>query len=200
MNVKASHLPVFKAFRRPIRFSFDETKATEVAVHLVQRSGEALSHLALMKMLYIIDREALRRWERPVIGGKYCSMHHGTVISEVLDLMRRIEGLDASSTWTAHLTKVRNEMRLVEPRPISSLSPGELRLIDEVFDQYGKTGRWELRDLTHSFAEWENVGESSKAIRVEAILEAVGKSEADITRVAKEAAHLDAVRTLTGAR
>jgi hypothetical protein len=85
---------VLSPFRRSIRFPFAETKATEVAARLVQRSGGSLSHLALMKMLFIVDREALNQWERPVIGRKYCSMAHGTVISEVLDLMRRIEGVD----------------------------------------------------------------------------------------------------------
>ena len=201
MNLKASHLPVLWAFRRSIRFPFNEAKATEVAAHMVERSGgNALSHLALMKMLYIVDREALRRWERPVIGGKYCSMEHGTVISEVLDLMRKIEGIDPSSKWTEHLTKIGNEMRLVDRCPVSSLSPGEVRLIDEVFDRHGNADRWELRDLTHGFKEWENVGKSSKAIRVEAILRAVGKTGPDINRVAKEAAHLNAVRELIGAR
>lgn len=198
--MKASHLPVRWPFRRSIRFPFNEAKATQTAARLVERSGNALSHLALMKMLYIVDREALQRWERPVIGGKYCSMEHGTVISEVLDLMRRIEGIDPISKWTEHLTKVRNEMRLVDQCSVSLLSPAEVRLIDEVFDRYGKANKWELRDLTHSFKEWENVGKSSKVIPVENILNAVGKTNADVNRVAKEAAHLNAVREVIGAR
>ena len=63
--------------RSPIRFRFDEAKATQVAMRLLEKSENRLSHLALMKMLYIIDREALARWERPVIGGRYCSMEPG---------------------------------------------------------------------------------------------------------------------------
>jgi uncharacterized phage-associated protein len=199
MNLlKASRLSVFRALRRPIRFPFNEAKATEVAAHLVERSGNTLSHLALMKLLYVVDREALRRWERPVVGGKYCSMKHGTIISEVLDLMRRIEGLDESSKWTEHLTKVGNEMHLIDHCPASSLSPGELRLVDEVFERFGRVNKWDLRDLTHRFDEWEDVGQSSKPIRVETILEAVGKTDADISRVAKETSYLNAVRQLIG--
>jgi uncharacterized phage-associated protein len=197
---KASDLTVWFHWRRGIRFSFNERNATEVAARLVHKSGGSLSHLALMKMLYIIDREALRRWERPIIGGKYCSMEHGTVISEVLDLMRRIEGVDATTPWTNHLTKVENEMRLREECQVESLSPGEVRLIDEMFKKYGNADKWQLRDLTHEFQEWENVGKSSKPIRVEKILQAVGKNGQDINRVAKEVADLNVVRELTGAR
>lgn len=37
-----------------------------------------------MKMLYIIDREAWAQWERLVTGGRYRSMKHGTIISQIL--------------------------------------------------------------------------------------------------------------------
>lgn len=180
----------------PIRFRFDEAKATQVATRLVERSGNTLSHLALMKLLYIVDREALFRWERPVIGGKYCSMKHGTVIGEVLDLMRSIEGWDDPTLWTEHLTKIGNEMHLTTACRVDGLSPGEVHLVDEVFNRFGHLSKWQLRDLTHTFPEYEDVGDTSKPIRVEHILRSGGKGEDDIARVADEVEYLNAVDEL----
>jgi len=59
--------------------------------------------------------------------------------------------------------------------------------------------KWELCQFTHSFKEWEDVGKSSKLIRVEKVLAAVGKTEKDITRVAEEIDHLNRVDDLIGA-
>src|SRR5438876_7824637 len=110
--------------QRP-RFHFDEAKATQVASRLLEKSGGQMSHLALVKLLYIVDREALTRWGRPVSGGEYYAMPHGTVISPILDLMQRIEGWDEPTFWTQHLTKMGNEMELKEPAGDDELSDAE---------------------------------------------------------------------------
>lgn len=181
-----------------IRFRFDEAKATQVAMLLLQRSGNRMSHLALMKLLYIIDREALCRWERPVIGGRYCSMQFGTVISQVLTKMRSVDGIDEPTIWTRHLEKVGNEMRLVLPEHVADLSPAETSLVEEVFDKFGRIDKFDLCNLTHSFGEWEDVGKRSKIIRIERVLAEMGKSEEDIHRVAEEVGHLNQVDELIG--
>lgn len=192
-TVEEIEISRFERMPAPIRFRFNEMKATQVASRLVEKSGNRLSHLALMKLLYIIDREALRRWDRPVVGGKYCSMKHGTVISQVLDLMRRIEGWDEPSTWTQHLTKVGNEMRLTDGCDVNELAPAEVKLADEIFEKFGKLSKWELRDLTHNFQEWEDVGTTSKPIRVERILECVGKNSDEVAHVADDMEYLNVV-------
>jgi len=152
-----------------------------------------------MKMLYIVDREALGRWERPVIGGCYCSMKHGTIISQVLTLMRLIEGVDEPSVWTEHLTKVGNEMHLIDGGDATLLAPAETMLVDEVFEKFGWMDKWQLCEYTHSFEEWEDAGDSSKPIRVENVLSAVGKSDEEIARVSEEVDHLNQVDSLIGA-
>jgi len=41
---------------------FDETKATQVASRILKMRGGRMHYLKLIKLLYIIDREALQRW------------------------------------------------------------------------------------------------------------------------------------------
>src|SRR3989442_6906574 len=127
---------------RQVRLKFDETKATQVAARFVAKNGGKMSHLALVKLLYVVDREALASWGRPVTGGDYFSLPYGTVISQSVDLMKRIEGFEDPSFWTEHLTKMGNEMHLRGEAGEGELAPVELELIDEVFERFGHLGKW----------------------------------------------------------
>lgn len=157
-----------------------------------------MSHLALVKLLYIVDREALSRWGRPVSGGDYYSMPYGTVISPVLDLMQRVEGLDEATFWTDHLTKMGNEMRITKSAGDDELSAAELDLIDEIFDQLGHLNKWELCDVTHTFGEWTDPHGSSIPIGIDEVLHHVGKNGDEIVAIIDELKELQKVDSLIG--
>jgi hypothetical protein len=46
-----------------------------------------MSYLKLIKLLYIVDREALLRWGRPVTTDRHVSMPKGPVVSQIYDLI-----------------------------------------------------------------------------------------------------------------
>lgn len=185
---------------RRVQFKFDEAKATQVAARLVERNGGRMSHLALVKLLYIVDREALARWGRPVIGGRYFSLPHGTAISPVLNLMQRIEGWDDPSIWTEHLTKNGNEMGLLKPAGDDELSEAEVQLVDQIFDKYGRLNKWELRDLTHEFGEWTDPHGSAIPIGIDEILHHVGKSGDEIVAVIEELKKIETMDSIIDPR
>jgi uncharacterized phage-associated protein len=182
--------------RQRTQVRFDEAKATQVAARLLEKSGGHMSHLALVKLLYIVDREALARWGRPVSGGKYYSMPHGTVISPVVDLMRSIEGWDEPTFWTQHLTKMDNEMRLKEPAGEDELSDAEIELVDEIFERFGRLSKWQLRDLTHEFGEWIDPHGSSIPIGIDEVLHHVGKTAEQIVEIIDDLNELQKVNAL----
>lgn len=183
--------------RRP-KIAFDEAKATQVAARFLERNGGAMSHLALVKLLYIVDREALSRWGRPVSGGEYYSLPHGTVISPILDLMKRIEGLDDPTLWTDHLTKMGNDMRLLRPAGDDELSQAEVDLIDEIFEKYGKLPKWDLVKLTHEFGEWIDPHGSSIPIGIDELLHHVGKTGDEIVDIIDGLKELEQFHALSG--
>jgi uncharacterized phage-associated protein len=183
--------------QRP-RLQFNEEKATQVASRFLEKSDGHMSHLALVKLLYIVDREALARWGRPVSGGDYYSMPYGTVISPVLDLMHHVEGLDEPTFWTEHLTKMGNEMRLAKSAGDDELSPAELELVDEVFEQWGHLDRWELSNRTHDFGEWTDPHGSSIPIGIDEVLHHVGKTGDEIVAIIDELRKLQKVDFLIG--
>ena len=186
-----------------IKFEFDEVKATQAAARLVSNAGGQMSHLKLVKLLYIIDREAFARWGRPVSGGSYYSLPLGPVTSEILDRMRVIEGLEDESPtfWLRHLTKIGNEMRLkadMAPPGTDELSPAEIELIDEIAHTYRELTRWETRDRTHEFGEYDDPHGSRRPIAVEDILRHVGETEEEISELRAEAEHLRQVDSMIG--
>lgn len=64
-----------------MRTRYREEKATEAAARLLKLRGGAMSHMKLIKLLYLLDREAYVRWGRPVTYDTYVSMPHGPVLS-----------------------------------------------------------------------------------------------------------------------
>lgn len=180
------------------RVQFDEVKATQVASRFLEKSGGRMSHLALVKLVYIVDREALARWGRPVSGGDYYSLPHGTVISPVVDLMQRIEGFDEPSFWTTHMTKMGNEMQLLKAAGDEDLSAAEVELVDAVFEQWGHLNKWDLCNRTHEFGEWTDPHGSSIPIGIDEVLHHVGKSGEEIAAILDELKELQKVDSLIG--
>ncbi len=70
---------------------FDEEKATEAAALILSLRGGQMHYMKLIKLLYLLDREALSRWGIPVTTDTYVSMDHGPVVSAIYNLIRRVQ-------------------------------------------------------------------------------------------------------------
>ena len=70
-----------------------------------------------------------------------------------------------SSTYTVHFLKQR------------------IDLIGEVFEEYGSMSKWEIRDRTHLFPEWEDPRGSSRDIPIRNILERNGTTEPQVESI-----------------
>lgn len=184
--------------KEPIRFRFDERKATAAAALLLELAGGTMEYLRLLKLLYIADREALDALGRPITGDKFVSMKHGPVLSQTYNLIKRVvlpQLPGGGSPWVEHIEGVgRYRVHLKKHPGVGALSEAETAVLAKVFQLYRDHDVWTLRDETHTLPEWEDPGVSSKEIGVEEMLLVLGKSEADIDAVrqsAREAAQFD---------
>jgi uncharacterized phage-associated protein len=171
-----------------MRMSFDEVKATQVAARFLQRSGGAMQHLALIKLLYKADREALRRWGVPVTTARHVSMKLGPVVSEIYDLIKASGNPDAHpSFWGAYIKRQSAyDVALSQDPGGSELSRAEEKLIDEIFEVDGQKDGFTLAEETHRiFPEWKDPGSSSYPIELSDILDAIGASEDEKINTAK---------------
>jgi uncharacterized phage-associated protein len=170
-----------------MRIRFREAKTTQVAARLLELRGGPMSYLKLIKLLYIIDREALLRWGRPLTGDRYVSMDHGPVLSQTLNLITEEPRPDEHTIWAEHISQPENfEVRLKNPAASDELSEAELQLIDEIFGRYGRMKRWDLVDLVHRLGEWQDPEGSAIPIQYRDILKAGGKTEGEIEAILQE--------------
>lgn len=184
-----------------MRLRFKEAKATQTAARLLELRGSPMSYLKLIKLLYIIDREALLRWGRPVTGDRYVSMDHGPVLSQTLNLITGEPRPNEHTFWARHISQPEKyEVRLHKPAFTDELSEAELQLIAEVFGKYGGMKRWDLVDLVHQFPEWQDPEGSAIPIQYQDILRAGGKTEGEIEAILQEIAELAMADALLPAR
>lgn len=158
---------------------FNERKAAQMAAFFLGQNPESrMSHLKLMKLLYLADREAVRSFGFPISGDRMVSMPHGPVLSMTLNLMDGdVESCPGG--WEAWISdKENHELSLRQPLKadtLDELAPAELEVLRSVWQQFGAMGKWEIRDWTHDHcAEWEDPRGSSNPIAFERLARAVG--------------------------
>jgi uncharacterized phage-associated protein len=176
---------------------FNERRATEAAAKFLKLRGGRMSYLKLIKLLYLLDREALLRWGRPVTTDRYVSMDNGPVVSRIYDLIREEPPPGTDPVWRHFISPPGNyEVSLTAEPEIDELSPAEESLIEEIFAQYGKLSRWNLVDLSHGLAEWQDPKGSAIPIEYRDILRAGKKTESEIAAVESELEALAAVEAM----
>lgn len=164
---------------------FREDKVTQVAALFLKLRGEKMSHLKLMKLLYLAEREALLRWRRPISFDLYVSMPHGPVLSLTYSLI--IGDMKGDGFWSKYISPPSgHEVELISMPDTSSLSEAEEELIKEIFDRYGKMDRWELSDMTHELPEWQDPKGSSFPIDYKDILQGAGMTPSETASIIDE--------------
>lgn len=177
--------------------SFNERRATEAAARFLKLRGGRMKYLKLIKLLYILDREALLRWGRPVTTDRYVSMDNGPVVSRIYELIVDETAPGTHSVWRNYISAPANwDVQLLQEPETDELSRAEEDLIAEIFATYGLKNRWDLVKLSHEFPEWRDPNHSALPISYEDILRAGNKSEAEITATRQELESLAAMESL----
>ena len=176
---------------------FNERKVAQMAAYLIDKEGGRMSHLKLMKLLYLADREAMQRYGVPLSGDRMVSMPHGPVLSMTLNLMDGdIESSEGG--WEAWISdKENNELstvHAVQHAELDELSLADFDVLDAVWRQFGHMNKWAIRDYTHDHCpEWKDPNGSSNPIAYEDVFLALGRTK---DQAAELAAHIEAERSI----
>lgn len=161
---------------------FNEQKATQLACILLSRNGGKMSHLKLMKLMYLIDRETLIRWGWSMTGDNYSSMPYGMVLSRTYNLVN--EESFPETYWKQHITPPQNYIVELRENPnIDELSEAETDLIEEIFAEFGHWNRWDLVNYVHELPEWTDPKGSSIPVDYKTVLQGADKSEQEIFEI-----------------
>jgi len=147
--------------------------------------------MKLIKLLYLLDREALLRWGRPVTTDRYVSMDRGPVVSRILDLITDEPLPNEESIWRRFISLTESfEVELSGDAGSDELSRAEEDLIREIFGKFGHMSRWAIVDYSHTLSEWVDPEGSMFPIEYRDILKAGGKTESEIAEIERELEHL----------
>ncbi len=131
-----------------------------------------MNYLALMRLLYRIDREALWRFRRPIAGNAVVTRKQRLVLSAIFDRV---------SQKKPHLPGSARHNFIPRPGPyvytvrysgvpeISALSPAAVALIEEIFARHWACSAEDLVELTRGLPAWTDPGKTSPPIPFETI-------------------------------
>ena len=183
-----------------MRFTFEIEKAAQVvAFFLQQNQKQEMSILKLLKLLYIADRESLRKCGFPITGDRAVAMEHGPVLSGIYDYIKLADDWQPCTGeerfWRAHFLRQGKKLCLKKSPGQDRLTENDVSILNNVVSRFAKRSAAQLRNLTHQFPEWRKneVGSSSASIPLGDILDAIGLGEhrEEIEQARHEEAYFD---------
>lgn len=170
----------------------DARKTTQVVARLIQKSGEPLDYLRMIKLVYLAERESLLKRGIPIVGGQYFSMNKGPAISELMDFVQTRN----APGWKELISpRMGNDLKLKASPTFESLSAREVEILDSTMAAHATKTTEELVEWCHkNCSETEEVPLGGRNdISIESILSA-GKIPAD--QIAKVVSELESMENL----
>ena len=163
-------------------YHFDPMKSIQaLAVLLKDAENDRHNYTALLKMLYIADRESIRKTGSPITGDRPVAMDFGPVLSQIYDLLKDNHMVDEErlALWSKYMRKEEFDLELLLDPGDDRLSDFEVEILEKVFAENGKKSFSELVQDTHRFPEWAEtfVQGTSTEIHLKTILEALGMED-----------------------
>jgi uncharacterized phage-associated protein len=170
----------------------NERKVSQMAAYFLYKRGGRMSHLKLMKLLYLADRESLRLHGLSMTGDCLVSMPQGPVLSMTLNLMDG-DVESGPNGWESLISaKENHELSLkteLQLDALDELSKADTDVLESIWNKFGNMKRWEIRNYTHQHCpEWEDPHGSSQPISFEKLFQSLGRSADEAKRLAD---HID---------
>lgn len=135
-------------------FPYNHELARAVAARFIQLEGGVINKMKLMKLMYLLDREAICEDGCAIIGGCYMSFPYGPIVSEELDAANY-------NAWRGILKSDSGYYLQLNGGDygFDLLSEWVEEKIQAVYNKFGKMTQFELSDYTHqkeNCPEWKN--------------------------------------------
>ena len=158
---------------------YSDRKAAQVAAFFLLKSpNKRLEIVKLMKLLYLAERESIKRYHSPLLWDCMVSMPHGPVLSQTLDYINgHLESSpDGWEDWISD--RENHEVSLkkdITEDDLTALSQADIELLNDIWQRFGHMSSWELRKWTHKNChEWEDPKGSAFPIPYERLLKVLG--------------------------
>ena len=178
---------------------YNEQAAAHMAVYLLRKNGGPMSHLKLMKLMYLSERTSLKNYANTITDDCFFSMTHGPVLSTTLN---HINGYiqsqpggwgDFISARADHEVSIKDDVS-ENDNALGHISKSDMATIDQVWEEFGQMTPFQIRDYTHEHCpEWEDPHGSSLPIPIERVLRAVGYNDERAKAIAERLAEEESI-------
>jgi uncharacterized phage-associated protein len=166
---------------------FSQRRVAQMAAYLLGREKGRMNYLKLIKLLYLADRESIKRHGHPISDDRYVSMDHGPVLSKTFNLIKgAVRFVEQGwNYWIADKADYDVELkRKVSREALDELSDANLDVLSDIYAKFGKMDEWKLVDYTHRYChEWTDPKGSSIPIEYEDIFKAFGRTPAEARKL-----------------
>ena len=135
-----------------------ERLAAQVAVALILRAGKAVGALRLMKLMYLVEREAMKQHVLPIMFDDIYAMRNGMALSRTFDLMTAKPETPTNGEWARYIERSSHGLivrRGVSTGSLDGLTPNDVAVIDHVWHTHGNKSKDELiHEVHHELTEW----------------------------------------------
>lgn len=170
-----------------------------MAAYFVAKESCPIPVLKLVKLMYLADRESMRRYGRPISYDNMVSMPNGPVLSQTYSLING-EGLPENQRiWNRWISPridnhtVQLQKNDCTEKDFDHFSQADVEILSAVWEEFGVMDQWQLRDYTHdNCSEWEQPkqqGKQSTPIKDIDIFRALGMQEKEAVELADDIDH-----------
>ena len=158
---------------------FRDEKITHMAAYLIRALGGRASHIQLLKLMYLADRQSFDDRGHSISGDRFVAMKQGPVLSNAYDFMKGTGS--AQSVWDSvieNIAKTYYHSLRNDDVDLDLISPYEEKVLSEVVRAHrGKSSKELVKYVHDNCPEWEDPGKTSKPIGIEKMLIALGYDE-----------------------
>ncbi len=167
--------------------AYKPRKAAQTIAYFILKSGaQDMNVLKVIKLVYLADRECIRKRGFPIQDEDRFSLPNGPVNSSTLDHINGEFDLKKCG-WSDFLNdKVGYNIGLsdknIKEDDLDEMSESEIEVLESVWGQFGHMNQWELVDYTHdpeNIPEWNHPGTSRLPIPLLSIMHAVDLPNAE---------------------
>ena len=177
---------------------YREDKAIEVASLFLKKEGGRINYTKLIKLMYVLEREAILKWGVPVTCDDYYSLDNGPILSNTLDnITGKTYTTNTSSTWEDYIVREGYDVILQNSPPLLKLNRAEVSLIDDIYSRLGHLTYGQLIDWVHdpqNVPEWRHPQGSRFPIQLKTILKNGDYTDSNIKAVIADIEHAQSAR------
>ena len=170
---------------------FNEKKATQLASYVLAQAPGPYPHIALAKLMYLIDRTSLDRRGAPVTTDTYCCFSHGPIVRTIWDIVRaQASGTEETEYWTQHIEKKHPyHLEVIASPGDGELSEADETIADEIWTHHGHKPWKQVCRESQALPEYppDKAADDTSGcspLSIDAILVALGKTPAERETVA----------------